>query len=178
MVVGSEVRPWRYPPRMDFQYGEWMRADLDRGIVPGPRENPDLALLIAMVRLAARPLVGPPAARLLPPIPETDVVRATVDSLPSLIGDLEPDTANVLLTLARMWKTTVTAEFSPKDVAAEWTLARLADTPPAEHEALERARNVYLGRAPDEWSDLREAVHTLANRLREEIAESASRLTA
>lgn len=25
IVVASEVKPWRYPPRLDFQYGEWVR---------------------------------------------------------------------------------------------------------------------------------------------------------
>jgi hypothetical protein len=25
IVVSSEMRPWRYPPAMDFQYGEWWR---------------------------------------------------------------------------------------------------------------------------------------------------------
>src|SRR5918995_1950502 len=26
IVVQSDIRPWRYPPRMDFQYGDWWRA--------------------------------------------------------------------------------------------------------------------------------------------------------
>jgi streptomycin 3"-adenylyltransferase len=31
LVVQSDVRPWRYPPRSDFLYGEWLRDDYERG---------------------------------------------------------------------------------------------------------------------------------------------------
>src|SRR5262249_39096850 len=29
-VVSSELRPWRSPPLVDFQYGEWLRSDFGR----------------------------------------------------------------------------------------------------------------------------------------------------
>ena len=38
VVVRSEVRPWRYPPRMDFQYGEWLRSDLEIGNLDPQRD--------------------------------------------------------------------------------------------------------------------------------------------
>ena len=28
VVVHSDVRPWRYPPNRDFQYGDWLRLAL------------------------------------------------------------------------------------------------------------------------------------------------------
>ena len=28
IVVDQDVRPWRYPPRLELQYGEWLRARL------------------------------------------------------------------------------------------------------------------------------------------------------
>ena len=31
IVVHGEIRPWRYPPRMDFQYGDWWRSQFERG---------------------------------------------------------------------------------------------------------------------------------------------------
>jgi streptomycin 3"-adenylyltransferase len=37
VVTQADVKPWRYPPRMQFQYGEWLRADYERGWVPRPR---------------------------------------------------------------------------------------------------------------------------------------------
>jgi streptomycin 3"-adenylyltransferase len=71
--------------------------------------------------------------------------------IPGLLDDLEGDTANVLLTLARIWLTLATGEIRPKDVAADWALERLSARyrPP-----LSRARAVYLGDAPDAWQDV------------------------
>ncbi len=31
VVVDADVNPWRYPARVDFQYGEWLRSDYERG---------------------------------------------------------------------------------------------------------------------------------------------------
>ena len=31
IIVQSDVRPWRYPPRLDIQYGDWFRAELRAG---------------------------------------------------------------------------------------------------------------------------------------------------
>jgi len=59
IVVQSEVRPWRYPPRMDFQYGDWLRAELERGEIPPPAPNPDVAAEWSIARLpeAHRPVL-------------------------------------------------------------------------------------------------------------------------
>jgi predicted nucleotidyltransferase len=151
-VVQDEVRPWRYPPRLDLQYGEWLREELLSGDpYPWPAISPDLAVLITMVLQGGRPEVGPPPARLLDPVPRGDLVRAMVDSIPELIGDLEPDTRNVLLTLARMWTTVATGEIRSKDGAAEWALTQL----PEEHRpVLVRARELYVEGGYGEWDDM------------------------
>lgn len=53
IVVESEIKPWRYPPQFDFLYGDWMRADFERGnVTPWESPNPDLAPVITMVRSA------------------------------------------------------------------------------------------------------------------------------
>jgi predicted nucleotidyltransferase len=31
VVVESDVKPWRYPPRQEFLYGEWLRAAFELG---------------------------------------------------------------------------------------------------------------------------------------------------
>ena len=143
IVVASEIRPWRYPPRMDFQYGEWLRYDFERGdLAPGPETNPDLAPLVAMVLLGDTALVGPPPAEAFDPVPRRDYVAAMVGGIDGLLADLDGDTRNVVLTLARIWSTLATDEIRHKDAAADWALTRL----PAEHRAvLARARAVYLG---------------------------------
>ncbi|MFR9800564.1 aminoglycoside adenylyltransferase family protein [Streptomyces sp. MS06] len=151
VVVRSEVHPWRFPPLGDFLYGEWMRDELLAGGPPRPGPMPDLALLLTMVLAGDHPLTGPPPARLIGPVPHGDVVRASVAGIPELVRGLADDTRNVLLTLARVWTTLATGEILPKDVAADWALARL---PPEHRPVLEHARDLYReSRYEDErWS--------------------------
>ncbi|WP_307529038.1 aminoglycoside adenylyltransferase family protein [Streptomyces umbrinus] len=142
VVAQGDVRPWRYPPRCEFLYGEWLREEFERGEVPAPAVMPDLAPVITMVLLGDTPLFGPPPARLLDPVPHEDLRRATVAGVPELLAGLESDTRNVLLTLARVWMTLATGTVTSKDAAASWALDRL----PARHRpVLARARSLYLG---------------------------------
>ncbi len=153
IVVASEVKPWRYPPHFDFQYGDWLRSEFESGNVePWPtRVNPDLAVLITMVLHADTALFGPPPADLLDPVPQVDLVRAIVDDVDSLLGDLDTDTRNVILTLARIWSTVATGVIRSKDAAADWALERL---PPEQRPVLARARAIYLGEEEERWDDL------------------------
>jgi predicted nucleotidyltransferase len=151
IVVESEVRPWRYPPQMDFQYGDWLRPQFERGEIPPPASNPDLAALITMTLLADRPLLGPPPADVLDPVPHDHLLRAGLDGLDGLLADLDHDTRNVLLTLARIWSTAETGEIRPKDAAADWALPHL---PPEHRRVLERARDGYRSGDYGVWDDL------------------------
>ncbi|SBU89774.1 Predicted nucleotidyltransferases [Streptomyces sp. Ncost-T6T-1] len=152
VVVQSEVRPWRYPPTCDFLYGEWLRAEYEAGAVPRAEPMPDLALLISMTLTGDAPLTGPRPAQVLDPVPHADLVRASVAGIPELLDDLEGDTRNVLLTLARIWATLATGRIMPKDAAADWAVGRLS----VEHRAvLEHARQLYLtcSYAEESWSE-------------------------
>jgi hypothetical protein len=60
------------------------------------------------------------------------------DELPSLVADLESDTRNVLLTLARMWTTVATGRIVSKDAAAAWALERLPPSARARSRACSR----------------------------------------
>lgn len=152
VVVQSEVRPWRYPPRSEFQYGEWMRDEFERSHTPSPVPDPDLAPLITMVLLGGAPLYGPNPREVLDPVPREDVVRAMSDAVPELLAGVEEDTRNAILTLARIWTTLDTGEIRSKDAAADWVLARL----PTEHRPpLICARDIYLGDEEERWDDLR-----------------------
>jgi predicted nucleotidyltransferase len=152
IVVQSDVRPWHYPPRSEFQYGEWMRDELEGGgSPPQPGPSPDLAPLITMALLGKRQLYGPPPAEVLDRVPHEDLVRAIVEGVPGLMAELDSDTRNVVLTLARIWTTLGTGAITTKDAAADWAMVRL----PAEHRAvLARARAVYLGEEEERWDDL------------------------
>jgi streptomycin 3"-adenylyltransferase len=149
VVALGDVRPWHYPPRWELQYGEWLRAEFLAGeLAPGPPANPDLAILVTMVRQSGRPLMGPAASELLDPVPRADLVRAMTDELPSLLADLEPDTRNVLLTLARIWTTAVMGEIRSKDAAAAWAIERLA---PEHATVLRQARDLYVDGGYGTW---------------------------
>jgi predicted nucleotidyltransferase len=153
VVVESEVNPWRYPPRMDFQYGDWLRAQFEAGDPePWPTTNPDLASLITMALLANRPLLGPPPADVFDPVPHDDLIRAITGELGALLDDLDSDTRNVILTLARIWSTVETGAVRSKDAAADWALARL---PEEQRAVLARARAIYVGEEEERWDDLR-----------------------
>ncbi len=167
IVAQPDIRPWRYPPTTDFQYGEWLRDRFERGeLDPEKPKNPDLAILLTSVLGASVPLVGPPAAVLIDPVPAADLRRAMTDELPSLLQDLATDTRNVLLTLARIWVTVSSGDIRSKDAAADWALERL----PEEHRpVLARARAIYLGAEDERWGDLADRLQPFADHLVTEI---------
>jgi streptomycin 3"-adenylyltransferase len=168
IVVLSELTPWRFPPRFDFQYGDWLRSEFEGGnLEPWPTtENRDLATLLVMVRQYGVPLVGPPAAEIVSPVPEADLCAAMVGDLELLLDDLAPDTRNVLLTFARIWCTLATGEIRSKDEAAAWAHERLPD---AQRPALAHARAAYLGKEVDRWEELDDQVQALAEQMLLEI---------
>lgn len=152
IIVHDDVRPWRYPPRLDFQYGDWWRSEFERGNdTPWESPNPDLALQLEMTLQANHPLFGPPPGEVLDAIPPADLRRAMLESIPSLLADLDGDERNVVLTFARMWTTFATGTIRSKDAAADWALPLL---PPEDRAVLAHARAIYLGEAAEEWGDL------------------------
>lgn len=152
IVVESETRPWRYPPHVDFQYGDWWRSEFKRGeLTPWSNPCPDLAPLIAMVLHGNAPVFGPAPAEVFDPVPQEDIIHAILEGIPGLLEDLDSDTRNVVLTFARIWMTVATGVIHSKDAAADWALARL----PEEHRpVLARARANYLGEQEERWDDL------------------------
>ncbi|MGZ8783431.1 MAG: aminoglycoside adenylyltransferase family protein [Gaiellaceae bacterium] len=170
VVVESDLRPWRYPPRMDLQYGDWLRAELERGEIPPPAPSPDLAVLITMALRDGRALLGPPPAEVFAPVPDADLLRAGLDELDGIVAELDGDTRNMLLTLARVWCTAETGEIRSKDGAADWALPHL----PAVHRpVLERARDGYRSGDYGSWSDL--DVRACGDYLAEQIRGSRRR---
>ncbi|NUS93848.1 MAG: DUF4111 domain-containing protein [Nocardia sp.] len=155
VVVRDDIVPWRFPPRAEFVYGEWLRAEFERGDIPAATTDPDLAILLTAVRSASLTLAGPPARRILDPVPPDDLIRAIAQSLPTLTGSVAGDERNAVLTLARMWITAETGALVSKAGAAQ----RLAPRLPAAHAAvLRRARDGYLGIEADDWARHTEAV--------------------
>ncbi len=167
VVVASDVRPWHYPPRCAFQYGEWLRNDYLAGVVPAPHPEPDLAPVLAMALAGGRALFGPPPSAVLDPVPADDLRRAIVAGIPDLGANLETDTRNVLLTFARIWFTLATGEVGSKDEAGAWALERL---PAGPRSLLERAVAMYLGREPEAgWADVMPQVHALVDEMQRQV---------
>jgi predicted nucleotidyltransferase len=169
VVVQADVKPWQYPPRFDFQYGDWLRRDFEAGNVApwGSTTKPDLASLITQVLLASRTLHGPNPHDVLDPVPRSDYLAATVGDIDNLLDDLEHDTGNVLLTLARIWTTIETNGIWSKDSAANWVITR---SPREYHPVMIRARDIYVGHIPNMlWADLETRVTACARYLVESI---------
>lgn len=144
VAAHAELVPWRNGPRREFQYGEWRRDEYEAGLVPEPILDHDLAPLVATMLSASRPILGPPAADILEPVPPNDLVASMQQALPNLVADLEDDTVNVMLTLARMAYTTRCGDIVSKDQAALWAIGEL---PPGAKQPVSLARLHYLGQA-------------------------------
>lgn len=158
VIATPYVVPWRFPPRAEFIYGEWLREAFATGCVPEPTHDPDLKIVLKKVIDNSVPLFGSNASEVLGSVPMADVRRAMRDSLPALIAEAAGDERNVVLTLSRMWLTAATGGIEPKDAAAQWA----ATQAPAEHAALlEYAREGYLGKIEDEWRDKQQAFEAL-----------------
>jgi predicted nucleotidyltransferase len=173
IVVERDVKPWHYPPSLDFQYGDWLREQFKGGNVePWPTTlKPDLALLITMVLLADTPVLGPRPSEFFDPVPDQDLLSAMLGDIDRLRGDVNSDTRNVVLTLARIWSTAATGVIRSKDAAAEWVLDRL----PEPHRAvLARARAIYLGDLAERWDDVQADIASCVDYLIGEIRSITS----
>lgn len=163
VVNQKDIVPWHFPPRFEFMYGEWLREQFEKGEIPGATDDPDLALLLAQAEVNSIMLSGPEVEEVLEPIPWEDIQRAMKDSLPGLIASLKGDERNVILTLARMWLTASTGDFSSKDQAAEWAIPQLPEEQAA---LLDLARKAYLGEVKDKWEGMETELALLVESLR------------
>ena len=158
VVNQKEVVPWRFPPKIEFMYGEWLRDQFEKGDITGASIDPDLTILLAQLRKNSVNLFGPKAEAVFEPIPKLDIQRAMRDCLPGLIASVKGDERNVILTLARMWLTAATGEIGSKDLAAEWVYPQLPNDLAA---LLDQARKAYLGDVVDKWDGLEAEVDSL-----------------
>ncbi|MCH9610356.1 MAG: Streptomycin 3''-adenylyltransferase [Chlamydiales bacterium] len=163
-VQQSQINAWRYPPQCSFQYGEWLREDFEKGVIKSNFKMPDLAVIVTQLLLKSRTLFGREPDELLAPVPSSDFRKAMVDHIDDLISNLEVDTRNVLLTLARIWSSLETDEIRSKGDAASWAEKRL---PEELRCVIERAAAIYLGKAEEQWGDLQ--VIPCANYMVEQI---------
>lgn len=161
-VVVDEHRRWPDPAAHDFQYGEWLRADIQVGQTPQTTLDPDVPILLATAHTAHRVLRGHPLDEVVDPVAPGELREAMLASIDDILGEIVGDERNTLLAFARIVTTLRTGEIVPKDVAAAAVAETLA---PGDRTLLERARSGYLGEADDDWTGLAEEVTGLSHAL-------------
>lgn len=164
-----EVVPWRYAPRRELQFGEWLRADIGAGVIEGPVNDPDLAILLTKARQHSVALVGEEASGVFDAVPRADLVRALLDTVAQWNGpdDWAGDECNIVLALARIWYTAEMGGIASKDVAATWLLNRWKEG--SHHAVLVQARAAYLGLEADALANQPEAVAAFIREARRSI---------
>ncbi|MDM2738020.1 aminoglycoside adenylyltransferase family protein [Citrobacter sp. Ct235] len=170
VVVHGEVVPWRFPPRREMQFGEWLREDIHAGKYEPAQQDSDLAILITQARSASIALSGERADLLFEPVPENDIRETFRQTLMLWQNsrDLQGDERNIILTLARIWYSVATGGFTAKDSAADWLLPYLPD----EHASLlATARLDYLGQVSVDWAEVMPAVSRFVCYAKAKIAE-------
>jgi streptomycin 3"-adenylyltransferase len=170
LVVYSDIVPWRYPPRRELQFGEWLRQDILADIIAPAVSDVDLAILLTKARQNSAALAGPAAQDFFEPAPERDFFRALADSLKlwNAPPDWAGDERNIVLTLARIWYSAATGKIAPKDVAADWVMARL---PAAHRPVLLEARQAYLGQGEDRLAARPDQVRAFVLAVKAAVAE-------
>lgn len=173
LVEKAAINPWRYPPRFDFQYGDWLRQSFEKGIIEPwvTHEMPDLALIVTQVLLKSQTLSGLEPERLLAPVPYHDFIKAMLHDLNRLAMDLEHDTRNVLLTYARIWSTLETNAIRSKPAAADWVMNHL---PKGYQPVMQRAKSICIGVENEYWDDVKVLIKSCADFMANKINERAS----
>ncbi|MEW2067407.1 aminoglycoside adenylyltransferase domain-containing protein [Streptomyces sp. NPDC007346] len=161
-LVVDDVVPLTDSPRRDFQYGEWLRADLVNGRLPRPTDDPDVVVLLATAHSACRVLAGRAFGDVVPLVPPELLRKAVLAVVPDVLEGIEGDERNALLTLARILVTLDTGRIVSKDAAAEAVAPTLTA---ADRGLLELARAGYLGTVTDDWTGRTPQVTVLARTL-------------
>lgn len=170
-LVVADVDPLPQTPRRDFQFGEWLRAELLDGHIPPAVSDPDVVVLLAAAQSAHRTLRGQPLEDLVAPVPPELLRRAQLALLPELMNDPAGEERFFLLTLARILVTIETGRIVAKDVAARRVAPRLTGHDRA---LLELAGQDYLGLAHVDWGDHYDHVMALVPELVRLIRQAAN----
>ncbi len=166
IVQKADLSPLPYPAQCELVYGEWLRDAFENGAVAEAERDPEYTLLLAQARNQAVVLYGAPLAEFMADVSPDDIHRAIAAALPALISNMYGDERNVLLTLARMWRTVTEGDFVSKNSAAEWAAMRL---PKEAAILMEQARQDYLTRAALDWQYLRQDVCRTVVLMRQQI---------
>lgn len=170
MATQAELKPWSGSPHMDFQYGEWIRQEIESGkISPSADADTDLAIIVTQVLTQGKKLYGEDASQLLDPLPFEEVQRIMVSEVDGLLAELQDDTRNVLLTLVRIWNSLESNTINSKQDAAAWALDKI---PQVFKPLLEHALAVRLGKTDEDWGSYQTLVRPFSEYIVSEIKKS------
>ncbi|ADP17042.1 streptomycin 3''-adenylyltransferase [Achromobacter xylosoxidans A8] len=156
VLAREQIVPWRHPARRELQFGEWLRADLEAGVVEPPMMDHDLAILLTKARGHSIPIMGPQADQIFEAVPREDLRRALLDTVAQWNApeDWAGDEKHIILALARIWYTALSGGIASKELAATWLLERLE---PPYRPVLGKARAIYLGQEEDDLAQRHQA---------------------
>ncbi|HEY9275017.1 aminoglycoside adenylyltransferase family protein [Achromobacter sp.] len=156
VLAREHIVPWRHPARRELQFGEWLRADLEAGVIEPPMTDPDLAILLTKARGHSISIIGPQADQVFEAVPREDLRRALLDTVAQWNSpeDWAGDEKHIILALARIWYTAVSGDIASKELAATWLLERLE---PPYRAVLGKARAIYLGQEEDDLAQRHQA---------------------
>lgn len=139
----ADIVPWKYPPKREMQFGEWLRHDILDGIFEPAIIDVDLCILLRKIRTRSIPIFGESAANLFDPVPDSDFMTTLQSTLDiwNTQEDWFGDERNIILTIARIWYSAVTGDIGSKEEASSWLIDRL---PIAYHNLVLKTRQDYL----------------------------------
>lgn len=138
--------------KCEYMYGEWLRKEMEAGMIPQACFDPDIAILLWQARKSSITLKGVDCKKLIIRIPFCEIQKAIQFPLTRFDFHFKGDERNVPLTLSRMWFTLETEDVTTKrDVCC-----RVGDSEIAVNFffSLKTAKEAYLGNLSDEWKTM------------------------
>ena len=150
VIHQKDIIPWQFPPKCEYMYGEWLRKEMEAGMIPQACFDPDIAILLWQARKSSMTLKGADCKQLILPIPFREIQKAIQFSLPGLISNVKGE------------------DVTTKDVAAEWVIPQLPETFSS---LLKTAKEAYLGNLSDEWETMENETLALTGFMKGRIEE-------
>jgi len=167
LVKKAMINPWQYPPRFDFQYGEWLRESFEKGITDLGRMMKCPILLLLRRKFIKKPnLMGwktwtAVGACALPWFYESHAAWFKSTRYRS-----EARHTKCLLTYARIWSTLATNAIRSKPAAADWAMNHL---PKKYQPVMKRAKSICIGIENEHWDDIETLIHPCADFMADKI---------
>ena len=89
VIHQKDIIPWQFPPKCEYMYGEWLRKEMEAGMIPQACFDPDIAILLWQARKSSMTLKGADCKQLILPIPFREIQKAIQFSLPGLISNVK-----------------------------------------------------------------------------------------